>query len=252
MQCNTCGAPVENGKCTYCGKVFFGEQAAEASPHVVPEPEKVEKKQKSSRKLTKCKVCQAEIAKSAKRCPNCGAKLKKPLYKKWWFWLVLLCLIGGGVSSSNNDTGKTNHTSTPAFERSWEDTLSKENETHSAENTQQADQSTQQVNESPSESSSAPDTQEETPKTVNGMRPEFKKAMDDYEAFYDEYCKFMKKYSENPSDLSLFSQYAEILTKMEKMDASFEKWDDGTMNDAELKYYLEVNGRVLQKLSSIA
>ena len=34
-------------------------------------------------KLTNCKVCGAEIAKSAKRCPSCGAnnKAKDRLYK---------------------------------------------------------------------------------------------------------------------------------------------------------------------------
>lgn len=35
---------------------------------------------------------------------------------------------------------------------------------------------------------------------VDGMRPEFKEEMDNYEAFYDEYCDIMKKYVENPSD----------------------------------------------------
>ncbi len=26
MKCNSCGAPVENGKCTYCGKTFTNEE----------------------------------------------------------------------------------------------------------------------------------------------------------------------------------------------------------------------------------
>lgn len=44
------------------------------------------------------------------------------------------------------------------------------------------------------------DTEEEL---VDGLRPEFKEAMDSYEAFYDEYCAFMKKYMKNPTDLKL-------------------------------------------------
>lgn len=28
MKCNACGAPVENGKCTYCGKMFTNEEIA--------------------------------------------------------------------------------------------------------------------------------------------------------------------------------------------------------------------------------
>ena len=38
--------------------------------------------------MIKCKTCGAEIAKSAKRCPNCGAKVKKP-----WKWLILIGVI---------------------------------------------------------------------------------------------------------------------------------------------------------------
>ncbi|RJE47924.1 hypothetical protein A7K50_01390 [Dehalobacter sp. MCB1] len=45
-------------------------------------------------KIINCKVCNAEIAKSAKVCPSCGAKQKKPILKKWWFWLVVVIFIG--------------------------------------------------------------------------------------------------------------------------------------------------------------
>lgn len=86
---------------------------------------------------------------------------------------------------------------------------------------------------------------------VDGMRPEFKEAMDSYEAFYDEYCDFMKKYSETPSDFTLLLEYADMMTKAVEMDAKFEKWDDEEMNDAEMKYYLEVSTRVMQKLVDV-
>ena len=42
--------------------------------------------------LTNCKVCGHELAKSAKVCPNCGAKNKKPFYKRTWF--IVLAEIG--------------------------------------------------------------------------------------------------------------------------------------------------------------
>lgn len=45
-----------------------------------------------SLKMKKCKTCNADIAKSAKRCPHCGAKNKKPFFLRGWF--VLLALIG--------------------------------------------------------------------------------------------------------------------------------------------------------------
>lgn len=57
-------------------------------------------------KIIKCKSCDAEIASSAKVCPKCGAKNKKPLYKKWWFWVIaviIIASIGGGTSEVKKD-----------------------------------------------------------------------------------------------------------------------------------------------------
>lgn len=60
-------------------------------------------------KLVKCKTCGAEIAKNAKVCPGCGAKNKKPFYKKWWFWVVvvIVCIaLASGGSDESTDTDK--------------------------------------------------------------------------------------------------------------------------------------------------
>lgn len=95
---------------------------------------------------------------------------------------------------------------------------------------------------------------EEKPKTDtnnNGLRPNFKKAMDDYETFMNEYVEFMKKYSANPSDTSLLKDYTNYMTKYTKAMESFEKWDEEDMNDAETKYYLEVQTRVNKKLLEV-
>lgn len=43
--------------------------------------------------MTTCKVCGNELAKSAKRCPHCGAKNKRPIYKRWWFWLFIAIVL---------------------------------------------------------------------------------------------------------------------------------------------------------------
>ena len=53
-------------------------------------------------KLTACKACGKEIAKSAKTCPHCGAKNKKPLFKKWWFWVIVVLLLGS-IGNAGND-----------------------------------------------------------------------------------------------------------------------------------------------------
>lgn len=72
-----------------------------------------------------------------------------------------------------------------------------------------------------------------------------------YEEFYDEYCDLMAQYAKNPSNLSLLGKYGQMMTKMAEVDAAFEKWNDADMTTAEAAYYLEVNGRVLQKLAKV-
>lgn len=93
---------------------------------------------------------------------------------------------------------------------------------------------------------------ETTENLVDGLRPEFKAAMDAYEEFYDEYCDLMAQYTKNPTDFSLLAKYGNMLSKMTEVNAAFEKWDDSDMSTAEAAYYLEVNGRVLQKLAKVA
>lgn len=66
-------------------------------------------------KMKECKSCGAEIAQSAKTCPHCGAKNKKPFYKAVWFWVVIIIVLiialsPGGSEEPNTDpidTGKT-------------------------------------------------------------------------------------------------------------------------------------------------
>ena len=92
---------------------------------------------------------------------------------------------------------------------------------------------------------------ESTEPLVDGMRPAFKEAMDAYEAFYNEYCDFLSKYAQNPTDFSLLGQYAGMLSKASEMDEAFKEWDEDDLNSKELQYYLEVNSRVLQKLAGV-
>lgn len=63
-----------------------------------------------NKKMTTCTACGNEIAKSAKKCPHCGAKVKKPIFKKWWFWLIVVALIGSVVSGGGSETGKNDIT----------------------------------------------------------------------------------------------------------------------------------------------
>lgn len=67
-------------------------------------------------KMIKCKTCGVDIAKSAKSCPGCGAKNKKPFYTRWWFILIaIFIIIGalGGNKDNNETTTASKNESTP-------------------------------------------------------------------------------------------------------------------------------------------
>lgn len=66
-------------------------------------------------KLMKCKSCSNEIASNAKFCPGCGAKNKKPIYKRPWFVVIAFFVIIGVIGGTyGGDSSKTNSTTTGA------------------------------------------------------------------------------------------------------------------------------------------
>ena len=118
--------------------------------------------------------------------------------------------------------------------------------------TPETPESTDETTEDTKTEETVTETNEEAKEvSTDGLRPEFKEAMDSYEAFYVEYCELFKKYSQNPTDLSLIAQYTKMMQEAVEMTTAFEKWDQEEMNTAELKYYLEINSRVTAMLLEV-
>lgn len=136
--------------------------------------------------------------------------------------------------------------------------LPNDNETEEPTERDSADAIIQDVSDSDLQSDSSEDmnnTEDVTEDEIinaDGLRADFKKAMDEYEDFYDEYCRFMKKYKANPTDLTLLTEYTNMLTELGEMDEAFKKWESEELNDAELAYYLEVSSRITKKLLETA
>ncbi|MDO4650908.1 MAG: hypothetical protein Q4B26_19910, partial [Eubacteriales bacterium] len=97
-----------------------------------------------------------------------------------------------------------------------------------------------------------PQSTPETSASLEGIRPEFKQMMDEYEAFFDQYCDFMNKYAENPSDTSMIMEYANFMTQYVDTMESFEAVESSDLSNEELKYYIEVTARIETKLLDAA
>lgn len=95
----------------------------------------------------------------------------------------------------------------------------------------------------------APDNSAES---ADGMRPEFKAAMDSYEAFMNEYCDFMARYAQSDgTDLGLLTDYTDYMSKYADVVKDFEAWDNGEMNTVEMAYYLDVQTRIEKRLLEV-
>ena len=106
--------------------------------------------------------------------------------------------------------------------------------------------------ETSSKEEEKPSSSSKAEKTNNGIGADFKKAMDSYEDFMDEYVAFMKKYAKNPTDMSLLVDYSEYMSDYADFIEDFEEWENEDLNSAELDYYIEVQTRVNKKLLEVA
>ena len=96
-------------------------------------------------------------------------------------------------------------------------------------------------------------TPTETTDTNTGeIRADFKAAMDSYEKFFDEYVAIMKKYKENPTDMSILTDYATYMGQYADMMQKFEAWENEDLSKAELAYYIDVQARITKKLLEVA
>lgn len=104
--------------------------------------------------------------------------------------------------------------------------------------------------DSTKETTSEKKTEQKSSET--GLRPKFKKAMDSYEEFVNEYCDFMKKYKKSDgTDPNLLAEYSDYESKYTDIVKDFEEWDSKKMNTEEAAYYLDVQNRVNKKLLKV-
>lgn len=200
-------------------------------------------------KIRVCKNCNNPLPEKATVCPSCGAKNKKPIYKKWWFWLIIALIVIGAASSGGSKSDPSDNQPSSSVSSGIENDAASGGV--SSGETEDAPSNTSSESGVPSNESDS-SANEETD-LIDGMRPEFKEAMDSYEAFFDEYVAFMEKHAASDgSDLTLLTDYADYMSKYADMMADLEAWDSADMNTAETAYYIEVQSRISQKLLEVA
>ena len=96
---------------------------------------------------------------------------------------------------------------------------------------------------------------EETAKSeapASGIRPEFRKTMEDYEAFYDEYIAFMEKYNNSSDPAGMMMDYLSLMNRLSEWEKSIDRINEDELSTEELLLYNEVTLRVASKLNAAA
>lgn len=104
------------------------------------------------------------------------------------------------------------------------------------------------------EESTEPTEPEETPDAPaenDGIRPEFKEAMDSYEAFFDSYVLFMKAYKESDDVASMAAEYSAMMMQYAETITDLYAVDQSTLSEEEVLYYMEVILRINEKLLQV-
>lgn len=95
------------------------------------------------------------------------------------------------------------------------------------------------------------DDADDNSRSEKGIRPEIKEAIDSYEAFFDDYVVLMKKYKNNPGDISILSEYMEYMSKLSDMEQKFKAIEQQDLTTEETMYYAEVTLRIEKKMLEV-
>lgn len=78
---------------------------------------------------------------------------------------------------------------------------------------------------------------------------DFKAAMDEYEAVFDEYVEFMKEYGANPTSAALLAKYPDMMSQYSETMTAIGQVDTSSLTAADASYYAEVVARINAKVA---
>ncbi len=88
--------------------------------------------------------------------------------------------------------------------------------------------------------------------STTGLDPDMVAFLDEYETFVDNYCDLMTKYYQNPTDLTLLSEYTKMIAQLEEFSQKADQYDSSDMSAEDAAYYMEVYNRCTQKMLKVA
>ena len=92
----------------------------------------------------------------------------------------------------------------------------------------------------------------DTDKNASTITIDWREFLREYEAWVDSYIEFMEKYNENPTDLTLLTDYMKLMDEYIEWAEKAENVEVELANSPEaLKEYMETLTRIIGKLASI-
>ena len=154
---------------------------------------------------------------------------------------------GNNIMFIRMDEPKKNDLEAPAEEPCEDITVTEELD-------ENAESSTEIATENSTEISTGTVSESEEPEDGNnsdGVTPEFKKMMDDYEAFFDEYVEFMK-HMDSKNSLGAAVDYVQMMDKYNKSMKELEEIKEEDLSKADYAYYLDTMNRINKKLLDVS
>ncbi len=231
-------------------------------------------------KMIYCKTCGAQIAKNAKTCPHCGARNKKHGFLKILLAVIILGGIGGAVSGGRGN--RTQPTGQAAVIATAANQETESTETAAKAETEATTESVAQT-EAPATIESAAKTETAADEEIardekdikpgdkngatkenvseaesgdgdneaDGVTPELKEFLDQYEKCIDEYCNFMESFDANSSDPMAILKYSSLMQEYLDFAEKAEAYDEKEMTNEDLKYYIDVIARIEKRMLDV-
>lgn len=155
--------------------------------------------------------------------------------------IFLFSMISGAFDKvTGKSNGDTTITTTTEIEETTEAT------TKARPTNTPTPEPTEATSESETETEPSETTASET--TAGGIRPDVKAAIDSYEQFYNEYCDFLRRYSESNYSATMMTEYMQMYASLAEYEARWDALDVDSFTAEEEAYYEAADERIIQKM----